>query len=423
MARFHKAPEQVHSPLGYFPSSNPARVLFDDADDNASTQGNSRGEINSPKVISVVNYQCGVCENQFNRNEDARNHMKEIHKKTASPASTPPAAATPTSTPTVASPTAATPTAASPRQLIEEELEEEMDVLEAAATEEQDIYDALHQLTQTAIDPDTESETRASMEGKLMRYKSIMLKKNDIISCTQEKVKHLEKTNEALKHNSKLSEEVVDRQKINLDESNNKVKKLETEIKKAKDQFKISIETMQKTVGEIMQNNSDLKIEVSNQAAYIKSLESANEPDTPEDDTDTVQVHREEVTERVDMSKDSTEHRCQACDKKFNASADLDRHMNDKHTESECHMCEKKFSSRKECKDHICMEGELIAQQCDKSYCKKEFISRSALKDHMKSSHFGNQRSVCPKCGEIGDNKWNIKKHMEICPRGGKGKS
>ena len=61
------------------------------------------------------------------------------------------------------------------------------------------------------------------------------------------------------------------------------------------------------------------------------------------------------------------------------------------------------------------MEGELIAQVCEKSYCKKEFISSEALKDHMKNNHYGNQRSVCPKCGEICGTTLNIKKHMETC--------
>ena len=46
--RTHHKSGDVHSPLGSFPPANPARVLFDD-DDNSSTQGNSRGDVNSPK--------------------------------------------------------------------------------------------------------------------------------------------------------------------------------------------------------------------------------------------------------------------------------------------------------------------------------------------------------------------------------------
>ena len=166
-------------------------------------------------------------------------------------------------------------------------------------------------------------------------------------------------------------------------------------------------------------------MEVSKQMVYIKSLEEANEPDDDnkngaENNSEnvTVEVHQQEDNLRIVMSRESTEHRCQACDKNFNKPADLDRHMDDKHTESECHMCNKKFSSRKLAADHIYMEGKLVPQVCDKSYCKKEFISSGALKEHMKNSHFGNQRSVCAKCGEISESK-NIKKHMESCNRRG----
>ena len=115
------------------------------------------------------------------------------------------------------------------------------------------------------------------------------------------------------------------------------------------------------------------------------------------------------------MDKVNTEHHCAACDKEFNVAADLDRHMNDKHTESECHMCNKSFRTKKQANEHICMEGELIPQVCEKPYCQKEFISSAALTDHMKRNHVGTERSVCPKCGEIGGTKFNIKKHIEGC--------
>ena len=173
---------------------------------------------------------------------------------------------------------------------------------------------------------------------------------------------------------------------------------------------------MQATVGIVTQSNNDLKTEVTEQKAYIKSLEEDN---APKDVITTAEVNDQEDTpRRVIMSKDSPEHRCHACDKKFNAASDLDRHMKDKHTEYDCHMCNKKFTSRKHAEDHICMDGDLVPQVCEKSYCKKEFVSSVALKKHMQASHFGNQRSVCPKCGDIADNKWNMKKHMESCGRG-----
>ena len=55
----------------------------------------------------------------------------------------------------------------------------------------------------------------------------------------------------------------------------------------------------------------------------------------------------------------------------------------------------------------------IAPQVCDKSYCKKEFVSTAALAKHVKNSHFGHQRSVCTKCGEIIDK--NMKSHIETC--------
>ena len=103
--RTHHKSGDVHSPRGSFPPANPARVLFDN-DYNSSTQGNSRGEVNSPKVLSIMSCQCGVCNIIFDSNQDAILHMNEIHKKNyflpPSPASNPASVSTtaPASTPT-----------------------------------------------------------------------------------------------------------------------------------------------------------------------------------------------------------------------------------------------------------------------------------------------------------------------------------
>ena len=65
--------------------------------------------------------------------------------------------------------------------------------------------------------------------------------------------------------------------------------------------------------------------------------------------------------------------------------------------------------------DHICMEGDIIPQVCQKLYCKKEYVSSASIAKHMKTSHFGSKRSVCQKCGEIIDLNEGTKKHMEKC--------
>ena len=150
----HKPSIEVQSPLGNFPSSNIPRVLFHE-DDQASIQGNSRGEVNSPKVHSIVSYQCGACDIPFESNEDAMKHIEDIHTKKTGEASSPSAlTTTPSRSPTSATTTtpASSPTpnptpASDPRPPFEDELEKDMDVMEAAAKEEQELYDALEQIT------------------------------------------------------------------------------------------------------------------------------------------------------------------------------------------------------------------------------------------------------------------------------------
>ena len=74
----HKANNEIQSPLGRFPPSNPARVLFSD-ESQPSTQGNSHGDVNSPKVVSEGQYICGICEKVFESERLVNNHKKDSH--------------------------------------------------------------------------------------------------------------------------------------------------------------------------------------------------------------------------------------------------------------------------------------------------------------------------------------------------------
>ena len=63
----------------------------------------------------------------------------------------------------------------------------------------------------------------------------------------------------------------------------------------------------------------------------------------------------------------------------------------------------------------MCLDSQVIPQKCEKGYCQKEFISTAALEKHIKSSHFGNQRSACNKCGEMLSINKHMKRHIESC--------
>ena len=91
----HTSVGEIQSPLGRFPSTtNPARVLFDDsaqavknvqADDNGQaeeprTQGNSKGQENSPKVLSDGTYQCNHCNNEYPTKNELDIHRNDNHE-------------------------------------------------------------------------------------------------------------------------------------------------------------------------------------------------------------------------------------------------------------------------------------------------------------------------------------------------------
>ena len=75
--------------------------------------------------------------------------------------------------------------------------------------------------------------------------------------------------------------------------------------------------------------------------------------DNSHDTEITARVIIQEPMQRVDMSKESREYICQACEKIFRAESDLERHIRYKHTESECPMYSKKFYSAKQADEHI----------------------------------------------------------------------
>ena len=358
-----------------------------------STQGNSSGQVNDPKVFSEgtficgscdqsfitndevtnhkseahdnVHFQCGVCRKEFISNEEVQKHNDEDHNDTIEKAAT-----------------AATPTTPAPNtnQEVELELQHEDDFMKDAA-EEIEVYEALVDLAENGFNQETEEEKREIMKEKLARYKSIMTKKDKILKATIEQVKSLNLSTETLKHDIAMSaqveqnkENLINKKENDVKEANNKLKKLENEFKKMKDQNNVNIESLNNTVGALTKRNNDLMTELATQ----KSLAEVNTVEvTPPTEVSTeLEVHNDANVQRVDMSKKSTENKCHACDKTFKAASDLDRHLEDKHKEYECNMCNLKFTSKKQAEEHICMESEVIPQVCDKSYCNKGWVQK-----------------------------------------------
>ena len=145
----HKTVE-IQSPLGKFPAADPARTFFDE-EDEPSTQGNSAGQFNSPKVSSAGQYICGLCDNNFDSKSKVDDHKSKEHEHQPVTAPTPP--------------------------LTVDELDVENEVLEAAK-DEQDLYDEIFRLSQSAAIPGQEEESFQVIKDKFERFKIIMTKKD-----------------------------------------------------------------------------------------------------------------------------------------------------------------------------------------------------------------------------------------------------
>ena len=65
------------------PIASTARVLFasHSTTEDASVQGNSHGQVNSPKVVSEGMFMCGDCDNVSTSNGEAVQHNINAHDK------------------------------------------------------------------------------------------------------------------------------------------------------------------------------------------------------------------------------------------------------------------------------------------------------------------------------------------------------
>ena len=169
----HRTEAEIQSPLGRFPSiTHPARVLFTDnlQAEQPSTQGNSKGQINSPKVVSNATFQCNDCNYEVTSKNELDMHKNDKHEQVQIQHD-----------PLISDEVEDTEDA-------EKELQTEADVMEDAK-KELDIYEALENLAESAFDPEDNKDKKVLLKEQLIRYKSIMIKKNRVIDATREKSK------------------------------------------------------------------------------------------------------------------------------------------------------------------------------------------------------------------------------------------
>ena len=409
LKKHHRTTDRILSPLGSFLPSSSARVLSFSDEAELSTQGNSSGQVNSPKVRSYGRFACNICDNDYGSKEELNNHIDSTH----------------------------TP---KPRQELSQgtadQLNDEADVLELAK-EDQDLYDERDFLIKNEIDQ--EKEGGDENIKKVKRLKNILKRKDDIQKETNETVKSLTIKIIAMKHEVDMSKEVEDRNRDQLDDLKNefeeivkvartqrernkdilitgKVKKRETDkLKSEKKVLLTELDSLRQTNSTLNKENSDLKIKLKAKGDLVTGLKEAFAVDNTNevevvDDTNEVEV----VDSSVTMNKDTTGHKFQACNKSFRTSNDMENHMQAKHTEQTCLYCDQIFNNEQELAKHHreCKDMGVANSTCLK--CNKKFTA-PGLRRHQKTCHGANvdEDFDCPECGMMFDSVDGVQRHTD----------
>ena len=383
------------------------------------------------------------CGRELKNNQTLKNHMARFHdgvvqqvknfllSPRGSPLVTPSSSPGPSTagfaTPAPPSATApssssapAPPAASKPRQLfdkdIEDELQKEMEVMLEAAKEEQELFDALEQITDNVIEPDTEKNTRDDIKETLKRFKVIMTKKDKVINVIREQVKSLKLSTEAIKHDSNMQDEVLEEQKKDIEN----VQKKNDKMAKEKAELLKELKLVRELNGNLNKTNHDMTEKLKVKENLVKALkeelgvEDDNEVEEEEESEEDEEVpdEVEDVTEPVvRMNKDKNNHTCNACNKKFRTSQNLENHVQSKHVEKKCDYCENVFENEHELAKHHeeCDQIGLASKNCNKCDAK---LTIQGLRRHKPTCH-GKKEFDCPDCGMIFSSNNGVKKHQD----------
>ena len=166
--------------------------------------------------------------------------------------------------------------------------------------------------------------------------------------------------------------------------------------KKSRDIEKLTIE-----VKLIKKQNNDIKEDSKKKDAVITKLKEAV---SAENDIEVIE-------QRVNLDKETSGHNCNACNKNFRTSQDLERHIEAKHSESTCTYCDMKFNGERELTNHHkrCVDEGLRKSKCNN--CKKIFNS-FAMRRHKEICHEKDMFD-CPECGQMCDTAVDVKRHYD----------
>ena len=288
--------------------------------------------------------------------------------------------------------------------------EDEEAILEAV--EDQELYDALDNIESDMKKSDNDGNN--GLIEKLHRLRVIIQKKNKIQKEFKEmhdlEVSNRDEVEEAQKTDIDTFERKLKLQKernLAILKESKKKKKANKDLEKEKDELSQELQVLRVKNGILYKDNSDLKTDNASKAIYIKQLEEGVAPSN-EDVPEIVELEKS----RVSMNKDSQKHKCNACDKAFKQTSDLERHMDAKHGQEVCTFCEKTFNSKKQLEGHLnqCLEYGNTIVKCNK--CQNTF-TRFGIKRHADTCKETQAKVYsCAVCGHRGSSVKDIKRHQ-----------
>ena len=147
------------------------------------------------------------------------------------------------------------------------------------------------------------------------------------------------------KYIEKVEKDLKTLQERNLSilKESKKKKNTNKDLERLKIQYKNQLTVWRVKNGILEKEKADFKIVVEQKVKHIKQLEDEISPDE--------HIEAEvEIVERqsVLMNIETQDHRCNACNKEFSNSRNLNNHIDAKHNEKVCVFCEKVFTNEQQ---------------------------------------------------------------------------
>ena len=328
---------------------------------NLSTQGNSAGQVNDLKVVSEGTFICGACDEEFPNEDEMANHISNDHDNA----------------------TAANESVASESGADTQDTGDNDENNMFNSDDDKDLNEAFDEIFRE-LDSRENAPESAMMQQKIERFK-VLIKKKTMI----QKESNIEVAN---------SKQVEAHQYNEIKKKEKEINNLKKAAAKDKEKYIKDIESLRKSNSNTIKENADLNAKLKEKESLIKSLEEALEPDNSE--------------EVVVMNRNTSGHKCTACNKKYSSNNDLENHMNDMHGEVECVFCSQIFPNKKKLRAHVnnCIENGTAMVKCN--MC-DQLYTRFGIERHRNQCHKNVRTFNCNECGLICNTENEIKKHKK----------